>query len=381
MPHAPFANPFRARTPALLSSAALQRIAASPSHRAPRVQDVRQSPCEELPAPPPGEAVAGRAFLVHGARWKLREVRLVAIAPFLDELANAAHLAFVTHLDLRGNRIGADGLKRLAESPYAHFTHLNLAANALDDASLAILRAPAFADLEELSLARNAFRVCELHLPKLRRLSVAGNALDSGVRLPELESLDLGECGGYVPAPSATLVRLNLAFNELPPGWLAGDFPRLRELSLRGNRLSQLPMLERLETLDVAVNVLGDAGILGCDFSAMRRLNLAGNGVTDCGVQALAGRGAFAQLEHLSLAWNPCGDACLPALADAPNLRTLDLTGTRITLAGARLLTQFDKLQMLTRGENANLPPHAVQLLAARFGTTTTTPEGIVAWP
>lgn len=56
-----------------------------------------------------GMSLAGRAFISLGAPLfrltPLREVRLVAIAPFLDELERAPHVGQLRTLDLRGNGI------------------------------------------------------------------------------------------------------------------------------------------------------------------------------------------------------------------------------------------------------------------------------------
>ena len=55
-------------------------------------------------------SLSGRAFISLGEPLfrltPLREVRLVAIVPFLDELVQTAHLAKLHTLDLRGNALG-----------------------------------------------------------------------------------------------------------------------------------------------------------------------------------------------------------------------------------------------------------------------------------
>lgn len=54
-------------------------------------------------------SLAGRAFIALGEplfrMTPLREVRLVAIAPYLDELAAVPHLSRLVSLDIRGNHI------------------------------------------------------------------------------------------------------------------------------------------------------------------------------------------------------------------------------------------------------------------------------------
>lgn len=69
-----------------------------------------------------GLSLSGRAFLSRGAEVfalsPITEVRLVAIAPFIDELADCEHVARLTKLDLTGNRIGLAGVQKLLASPH-----------------------------------------------------------------------------------------------------------------------------------------------------------------------------------------------------------------------------------------------------------------------
>lgn len=69
-----------------------------------------------------GLSLSGRAFLSRGdevfALAPITEVRLVAIAPFVVELAECAHVARLTKLDLTGNRIGLAGVRKLLASPH-----------------------------------------------------------------------------------------------------------------------------------------------------------------------------------------------------------------------------------------------------------------------
>lgn len=62
-------------------------------------------------------SLAGRAFISLGEPLfrltPLREVRLVAIVPFLDELTQTAHLAKLHTLDLRGNGISDADAEKL----------------------------------------------------------------------------------------------------------------------------------------------------------------------------------------------------------------------------------------------------------------------------
>lgn len=141
----------------------LNHLARLPSSRAPSLRELQEPP------PPHGNSLAelldrwsardvvweagvpvamslsGRAFLAGGAELlhaaPIRSVRLVAIAPFLAELAACPHLARLERLDLTGNWIGDTGLTLLVESPYlAELRELVLIRNGLSEVAVAKLR-------------------------------------------------------------------------------------------------------------------------------------------------------------------------------------------------------------------------------------------------
>ena len=177
-----------------------------------------------------GMSLAGRAFLTLGP-WVLRQtplrgVRLVAVQPYLGELAATPHLARLRTLDLRGNRIGSAGLAALLASPYLAADALNLAFNNLTVADVPTL-------------------------PPLRRLDLSGNALGPGVAWPawHFDALSLDgvglDCDGAerLAASGVTAVSLDLGFNALTDAGVAAvvDSPLgrgCRWLGLRGNRLT-----------------------------------------------------------------------------------------------------------------------------------------------
>jgi uncharacterized protein (TIGR02996 family) len=106
-------------------------------------------------------SLAGRAFISIGEglfrTTPLRDVRLVAVAPFLDELARTPHLARLDRLDLSGNWIGPAGVRELAHSPHlTRLRALDLTANDLDAAAAAALAdSPHLGGLRELRVADN----------------------------------------------------------------------------------------------------------------------------------------------------------------------------------------------------------------------------------
>lgn len=105
-------------------------------------------------------SLAGRAFIsISDGLFRttpVRDVRLVAVQPFPDELAGCANLAKLDRLDLTGNRIGGDGVRALAGSPHvSRLRCLVLRANDLDDAAVAGLERGAFPGLRSLDVSDN----------------------------------------------------------------------------------------------------------------------------------------------------------------------------------------------------------------------------------
>jgi Ran GTPase-activating protein (RanGAP) involved in mRNA processing and transport len=430
-----------------LDDAALHRIARSPSHRGPRAADVFaptgfvpptvDSPLTAWAAKDvverDGEVVAlslsGRAFislgepLVRKLPW-LEQVRLVAVAPYLNELAATPHLARVRHLDLRGNRIGPAGMRALAGSPFlGSLTALTLSDNDLGPAGIdELLRAPwrrqlqsldvagngltaeavrklcddpAFADLVELDLSRNGLPpAVGGFLPRtavvclLRTLSLADNpigpggaaAFCAGSRLDRLRELNLANCGLGAAGAAAVadaeslvhLTDLDLAFNDIGDDGAAVLGGPWRRLSLRGNRIGPggavalaSATFDRLDELDLSSNPLGDVPFDG--FPRLTSLNLANTGRTDIDPGTLVG------LERLSLAWNCIGDDGVTMIARSPeaaSLVELNLTGCRFGARGARALLEANrltKLRHLTFDEHDRLPTDMAAALRARY--------------
>jgi uncharacterized protein (TIGR02996 family) len=106
-------------------------------------------------------SLAGRAFIsISDGLFRttpLRDVRLVAVAPFLGELARTPNLAKLDRLDLSGNRIGPDGVVELAASQYlTRLRELDLTTNDLDAAAAAALAgSPHLLGLRVLRLGNN----------------------------------------------------------------------------------------------------------------------------------------------------------------------------------------------------------------------------------
>ncbi|HET6575402.1 MAG TPA: TIGR02996 domain-containing protein [Fimbriiglobus sp.] len=106
-------------------------------------------------------SLAGRAFIsISDGLFRttpLRDVRLVAVAPYMDELAQAPNLTKLDRLDLSGNRIGPTGVRELTNSPHlTRLRELDLTANDLDDDTAAALAgSPHLDGLSVLRIANN----------------------------------------------------------------------------------------------------------------------------------------------------------------------------------------------------------------------------------
>ncbi len=380
-------------------------------------------------------SLAGRAFLSLGdglfRTAPVRHFRLVAVQPFVGELARSPHVARLRSLDLTGNRIGPDGVRELGTSAHlGNLTALDLGGNDLGPDGVRELAAwPTFGGLRELGLASNGLTADALaalpaggfdaltisdnpagaavarFAPGLRRLTVAGCRLGPqgatalfGGQLGRLEALDvsrnaLGPCGAAALAADRSLGRLaalDLGFNDVGAEGaealaLADALGGVRTLDVRANRLDAAgaaalggsTLLDGVRDLDASQNPLGDYGavalVRGGNFT---RLALATCGISDAGVGRMAASGAFTGVRSLSLAWNPCGDAAVRALARCPDvagLRALDLTGTRFGIAGASALAgspHLAGLRTLTLGENPRLPADVAGMLRERFAVT-----------
>jgi Leucine-rich repeat (LRR) protein len=411
----PAARPAKPRV-GPFSAAELARMAWSPSHRAPRVAEMHD-PDLFADRPPPSADLTGRAFLA-GHHDGSASARLVAVQPFVGELARCPHLRHLSRLDLSGNRIGPAGVRELAASPHlGGLEELNLSGNGLGPDGMAALRAaPWSRHLKGLEVADNGLGADDLAgLPsELAALDVSENPLGSvgadAIRRAiggPLDTLRAAGCGlgpaaaglldlaGVVdlrrnqlgPAaalgarPLPGLHALDLGFNDLGNVAVAGlaraYTAALRTLGLAGNRLTVVPGFTAVEALDLSANPLGDAGaaaVLDGRFPVLARLGLSNAGLTDAGAVALPRSGAAGGLRSLSLAWNRVGDAGVKTLAASPalaGLEELDLTGTPIGFAGAVALAEARHLRLrrLLLGENHRLPADGVRLLRQRFGT------------
>lgn len=127
--------------------------------------------------------------------------------------------------------------------------------------------------------------------------------------------------------------------------------------------LADSPTLAKLSDLDLAENLVGDAGLRylaqSPNLDNVRYLELGNTGVGDAGIQALAESKGLAGLRELPLAQNRIGDAGAIALAQSltrGQLRDVDFYDNQIGLAGARAIADsqaFPNLRLLHMSQNA----------------------------
>lgn len=274
------------------------------------------------------------------ARWALSHGGAVTIddagAPrALERLASLpAGPCRVTGVDLSTAR-GLDGesLKPLAACK--DLTSLSLAGIPVTDEALA--------DIAGLTALR------KLTLSKTRITDEGLRQLD---KLAALQSLDLGS------------TRINGSGLESLSG-LAG----LKHLYVDHCRLTDaaLPTVARhapLETLVLSYNTLLTDRGLGAlaDLKELRRLDLAGTGVTDTLADPIA---KYEQLTRLDLSGTKVTDAMLSPLANHKHLEKLYLHSTRVTDGGVSGLSQVRTLKQLDVGQTPVTQFAADQLVQA----------------
>jgi uncharacterized protein (TIGR02996 family) len=234
----------------------------------------------------------------------------------VGRLARCALLRRITHLDLTGQLLHADGASALASSRHVRA----LETLKLDGCRMgargatALVQSPRLRTLRALWLGSNRLRgagavtVAEAsHLRGIETLGLQANALDGGATRAFVAALD-------IPG----LVQLDLSQNPLGPDGAAA--------------VAGAPLLGTLTRLSLADAGIRDAGAQAIARSAvlgrLTELQLAGNGLTADGVRALARCDALRSVEEVSLDRNALGAEMVDLLADRatwPALRALHL--------------------------------------------------------
>ncbi len=234
-----------------------------------------------------------------------------------SDLASLANLPTLSRLNLSQTRIGDHGLRQLKNAPA--ISDLNLRyAELITDEGISALKT--WKHLKRLDLEGT---------------KITDNTLQHLSALTSLEVLNIG----YVLVTDSGVEAL-------------ASLSNLRELTLGGNKLTDaglqpLRQLPNLTYLDLGGEQREDSGIWSVSFAQpgleaiatlkhLRRLRLEDTMITARGLVTI---GSLPQLESLDL--HDCeriGDDAVPILASMRALRSVDLTGTKITAAGLEKL-------------------------------------------
>lgn len=297
-------------------------------------------------------------------RVSLRGVPLTEAA-----LAALARLPGLRALDLEATEIGDGAMPGIAA--IATLEELSLNSTQLSDAGLAALgtlpklrrlsvdntyvegasfaRWPAAAPLEELSLlgapTGDAAMPALARFARLRRLVLAESDVTAA---------------GLAALTSLPLEHLDLAAADVNDDAPLDRFPRLRWLSLRDTRISdltlarKLPALKALEYLDLARARVSNAGLERiAGLTALRELNLSYAELDDAGLAKLA---PLKNLENLNLDSTHVTDAAVPTLAGLPKLRAIDLYHSLFTATGLARLRQSLPAARVIWDKEAGMP-------------------------
>lgn len=257
-------------------------------------------------------------------------------AAHLTQLASWPQLARLRELQLH---LSGAAVPAFADLPLPALHSLRLSvANATADAAEAALRSPHLSHVRHLY-----FFGRELRLEPLQRLH-------PGEQFRALEALDLG--GDILGDAVAVLAGV--------------EFSALRSLSLRrcwiavegACALARAPWLAGLGSLDLSINYLGAGGVelLAAPLPNLRRLNLSSASLPQDALVALTRNPQVQRLETLLLADNPLGQAgeALAASDALPALRVLDVNNNSFLGDGLRALARWPGLSRL---EELNLSP------------------------
>jgi uncharacterized protein (TIGR02996 family) len=149
-------------------------------------------------------------------------------------------------------------------------------------------------NLESLTIRSGSMRLGKLALPKLKELTLIGGGLDKGSVA--------GICGAKWPVLETLSIQIgdegDVQLKHLMPILEGTAFPKLKHLGLRSTSfsdelctlLASSKIAPRLETLDLSMGQLGDAGALALaegKFPKLTSIDVSKNYLTDAGVKAL----------------------------------------------------------------------------------------------
>ena len=271
--------------------------------------------------------VNSAAFLDRGKEifsyGPIRRVRFSDASHCFAELMDSRFLDQIPEIDLCGNTLGNGGISQLARSKhFANVEYLHLGFNDLTDQGLrALADMPQLAQLRELYLDYNR----SLSTPGLRAL--ADSPYMSNLRHLDLSGNSLNESALKVLINGESLKKLDslvLAGNQIGDGGvealvrselLTRMLKRNPALDLRRNNIGPVgmralgasPIVEPMEELNLAINVIGDSGLsvlAQSPYLRLKRLIISNNRIGDPGVIDLARSRLPETLEYLDLQEN-----------------------------------------------------------------------------
>ena len=236
--------------------------------------------------------------------------------PLARALARANNLSGLRGLELQRNRLGDAGVSHLAGSAvFANLEELNLANNELTDgAARSLAASPHLAKLRRLDLRDNA-------IGPPGALALAGAENLAALRRVSFARNEVGSTRSNAVSWTSSLLRfqsLDLSGNDLGPDRLksvltARAAPRFDEAGQERPRDNPV----RIEELDLSQNDIGEAGARVLAESESLRglvfLRLAGCNITDTAARILASSPHLNRLESLEIGNNPVGDRGLQA--------------------------------------------------------------------
>ncbi len=311
-------------------------------------------------------------------------------------------------LGLFANDLGPQGVEALTGSELLeNLTELDLSYNDLGDAGATVLaRSGRLSNLEVLEMtacgltARGVAALVRAAMPRLTRLQIAQNGLgDQGLAalasapfLPRLTELRLGFPAGpdgiralaAADLSSLRVLEWSLQFNRPVAEAFAvlPTCPGLRSLVMRGptgltgkvlETFAHSPLLTSLAHLEFSGDLNeNEAAVLlsSPTLSRLRTLELYGNKIGVAGARALGTSGHLTNLRKLLVSFSRLGDEGLAMLVGSPNpppLTWLDLQCNDVGEDGIRaLVSRSDRLPLTHLNLSSNRLTDDAAILLAR---------------
>ena len=250
------------------------------------------------------------------ARSKTLDLQDLLLARTPEELIE---LGWLQQLNLRGNRIGAEGARAL--SRLVNLTSLNLQGNGIGAEG-----APALSDLMNLTSLN------------LRDNGIGAKGARALSGLVNLTSLDLRSNRIGAEGAPALSELVNLTSLDLRDNWI------------RAEGAHALSGLVNLTSLDIWNNEIGAKGVRV--LSGLMNLTSLDLGYNQMGVEGARALSGLVNLTSLNIECNQIGTEGARALSGLVNLTSLNLRANGIGTEGARALSGLVNLTSLDLGSN-----------------------------